>query len=240
MQALLINGSKKFGNDGTRLNATLQSVAKEELESKGYKVLETIIDKGYKVEEELKKIKDSHLIIYQMPAWWMGEPWIVKKYIDEVYLNGVSILFANDGRSRAGESLKYGSGGLARDKRVMLSVTWNAPKEAFAESNGFFEGVGVEGVNLEPKNVRILLDSKPLAPIKVLFLIFSKQYILKQYHTIKRKENIIEKRKESYVASKEQLIKEHSVLKEQCKKYKLPFIEIQEDYESEMQGVVVV
>ncbi|EKP4838962.1 NAD(P)H-dependent oxidoreductase [Campylobacter upsaliensis] len=148
MQALLINGSKKFGNDGTRLNATLQSVAKEELESKGYKVLETIIDKGYKVEEELKKIADSHLIIYQMPAWWMGEPWIVKKYIDEVYLNGVSILFANDGRSRASESLKYGSGGLARDKRVMLSVTWNAPKEAFAESNGFFEGVGVEGVYL--------------------------------------------------------------------------------------------
>ena len=148
MQALLINGSKKFGNDGTRLNATLQSVAKEELESKGYKVLETIIDKGYKVEEELKKIKDSHLIIYQMPAWWMGEPWIVKKYIDEVYLAGVGVLFANDGRSRADESLKYGSGGLARDKRVMLSVTWNAPKEAFAESNGFFEGVGVEGVYL--------------------------------------------------------------------------------------------
>ncbi|EAH9284009.1 NAD(P)H-dependent oxidoreductase [Campylobacter upsaliensis] len=148
MQALLINGSKKFGNDGTRLNATLQSVAKEELESKGYKVLETIIDKGYKVEEELKKIADSHLIIYQMPAWWMGEPWIVKKYIDEVFLAGVGVLFANDGRSRADESLKYGSGGLAQDKRVMLSVTWNAPKEAFIESNGFFEGVGVEGVYL--------------------------------------------------------------------------------------------
>lgn len=122
MQALLINGSKKFGNDGTRLNATLQSVAKEELESKGYKVLETIIDKGYRVEEELKKIKDSHLIIYQMSAWWMGEPWIVKKYIDEVYLGGVGVLFANDGRSRADESLKYGSGGLAQGKKVMLSV----------------------------------------------------------------------------------------------------------------------
>ncbi|EPF0827298.1 NAD(P)H-dependent oxidoreductase [Campylobacter upsaliensis] len=153
MQALLINGSKKFGNDGTRLNATLQSVAKEELESKGYKVLETIIDKGYRVEEELKKIKDSHLIIYQMPAWWMGEPWIVKKYIDEVYLAGVGVLFANDGRSRADESLKYGSGGLARDKRVMLSVTWNAPKEAFIESNGFFEGVGVEGVYLHLRKI---------------------------------------------------------------------------------------
>lgn len=71
--------------------------------------------------------------------WWMGEPWIVKKYIDEVFLAGVGVLFANDGRSRADESLKYGSGGLARDKRVMLSVTWNAPKEAFIESRGFFE-----------------------------------------------------------------------------------------------------
>ena len=37
------------------------------------------------------------------------------------------------------------------------------------------------------------------------------------------------------MASKEQLIKEHSALKAQCKQYKLPFIEIQEDYESEMQ-----
>ncbi|EPI2078090.1 hypothetical protein ACS5F7_001414 [Campylobacter upsaliensis] len=98
----------------------------------------------------------------------------------------------------------------------------------------------LEGINLTPKNVRNLLDSKPFAPIKVLFLIFSKQYILKHYHTITLKENAIEKRKESYVASKEQLIKEHSALKEQCQKYKLPFIEIQEDYESEMQGVVVV
>ncbi|MDL0102524.1 hypothetical protein [Campylobacter felis] len=42
------------------------------------------------------------------------------------------------------------------------------------------------------------------------------------------------------MASKEQLIKEHSALKEQCKQHKLPFVEIQEDYESEMQGVVVV
>lgn len=98
----------------------------------------------------------------------------------------------------------------------------------------------LEGINLTPKNVRNLLDSKPFAPIKVLFLIFSKQYILKHYHTIKLKENTIEKRKESYVASKEQLIKEHSALKEQCKQYKLPFVEIQEDYENEMQGAVVM
>lgn len=35
----------------------------------------------------------------------------------------------------------------------MLSVTWNAPKEAFTESNGFFEGVGVEGVYLHLRKI---------------------------------------------------------------------------------------
>ncbi|WP_442906992.1 NAD(P)H-dependent oxidoreductase [Helicobacter sp. MIT 11-5569] len=114
-------------------------------------MLETGIDflnPNDKSKEELAKIAESDLIIYQMPAWWMGEPFIVKKYIDEVYLAGFGVLFANDGRSRADESLKYGSGGLAQGKKVMLSVTWNAPKEAFVESDGFFEGVGVEGVYL--------------------------------------------------------------------------------------------
>ncbi|WP_304408176.1 NAD(P)H-dependent oxidoreductase, partial [Helicobacter japonicus] len=31
-------------------------------------------------------------------------------------------------------------------KKYMFSLTWNAPLEAFTEPNGFFEGVGVEGV----------------------------------------------------------------------------------------------
>lgn len=147
-QALILNGSKKFGTDGTRLNHTLHQVAKQELESRGYKVLETIIDKGYDPLEEIHKIADSELIIYQMPAWWMGEPWIVKKYIDEVFSAEAGVLFVNDGRSRTDPSKKYGSGGLCQGKKVLFSVTWNAPLEAFIESSQFFEGVGIEGVYL--------------------------------------------------------------------------------------------
>lgn len=37
---------KKFGMDSGRLNATLQGVAKQTLESLVFKVIETIIDKG--------------------------------------------------------------------------------------------------------------------------------------------------------------------------------------------------
>lgn len=148
MQALLINGSKVFNDSKAQLSHTLQEVAKEVLTQEGFKVLETHIDKGYDIQEELQKIADSHLIIYQLPAWWMGAPWIVKKYIDEVYTEGEGRLFKDDGRSRANPSKNYGRGGLAKDKKVMLSVTWNAPLEAFTDKDEFFEGLGVEMVYL--------------------------------------------------------------------------------------------
>lgn len=122
--ALILNGSKKFGHSEARLNATLHQVAKEELEAKGYEVLETHIDKGYEPQEEMQKIAKADLMIYQMPGWWMGEPWIVKKYIDEVFAFGAGVIFANDGRSRENPSKKYGSGGLAQGKKVLFSASF--------------------------------------------------------------------------------------------------------------------
>ena len=41
-----------------------------------------------------------------------------------------------------------GSGGLIQGKKYMLSLTWNAPMEAFTEEDQFFHGVGVDGVYL--------------------------------------------------------------------------------------------
>ncbi len=146
--ALLINGAKVFGGSGGKLSATLQEVAKNELLNKGYKVIETIIDKGYELEVEVQKILDSNLIIYQLPAWWMGEPWIVKKYIDEVFMAGAGKLFTSDGRSHTNPTKNYGKGGLCQGKKAMFSVTWNAPLEAFTDKDEFFEGLGVEMVYL--------------------------------------------------------------------------------------------
>ena len=45
-------------------------------------------------------------------------------------------------------SKKYGSGGLVQGKKYMLSLTWNAPMEAFTDKDQFFHGVGVDGVYL--------------------------------------------------------------------------------------------
>ncbi|EAK0775126.1 NADPH quinone reductase MdaB, partial [Campylobacter coli] len=109
---LLLNGAKSFGHSGGKLNDTLHEVAKESLLNLGLKVDETYIDKGYDIENEVAKILNADAIIYQMPGWWMGEPWIVKKYIDEVFTAGHGKFYANDGRSREDASKKYGSGGL--------------------------------------------------------------------------------------------------------------------------------
>lgn len=159
---LLLNGGKSFGHSAGRLNETLHNVAKETLCSLGFDIRETHIDKGYQIEEELQKILDSDVVIYQMPGWWMGEPWIVKKYIDEVFTMGHGKLYTSDGRSRNDESKKYGSGGLSQDKKYMFSLTWNAPLEAFIEKDQFFEGVGVDGVYLHLHKTHQFLGMQPL------------------------------------------------------------------------------
>jgi len=145
---LLINGSKKFGSSGGRLSATLQEVAKETLQSFGCNIVETHIDKGYDIESEVQKLLDSDVWIYQMPGWWMGEPWIVKEYIDKVFMAGAGKFCAGDGRHHDNPSKNYGKGGLLHDKKYMFSLTWNAPIEAFTDKDEFFGGVGVDVVYL--------------------------------------------------------------------------------------------
>ena len=140
----ILNGAKKFGNSFRRLNDTLCELAKETLSQMGHEVKEVVIDKGYDAQQEVQNIAWADYLIYQFPAWWMGEPWIVKKYIDEVYLAAHGVLFSGDGRSREDLSKKYGSGGLAHNKAYMLCSTWNAPLEAFEDKNQFFEGKGVD------------------------------------------------------------------------------------------------
>ncbi|OTA19537.1 NADPH quinone reductase MdaB [Xenorhabdus beddingii] len=94
----------------------------------------------------LDKFLWADSIIYQMPGWGMEAPWILKKYVDEVFSAGHSSLFKNDGRTRNDPRKKYDSGGLVQDKTYMFPVTWNAPLESFEDPEQFFEGKGVDSV----------------------------------------------------------------------------------------------
>ncbi|CAI1081466.1 Modulator of drug activity B [Serratia rubidaea] len=145
---LLINAGKKFGHSNGELNDTLTDVAASYLRDAGHDVQLTIVDQGYDIDAEVQKYLWADVVIYQMPGWWMGEPWILKKYIDEVFTAGHGSLYASDGRTRSDASKKYGSGGLLQGKKHMLSLTWNAPLEAFTDPDQFFHGIGVDGVYL--------------------------------------------------------------------------------------------
>lgn len=159
---LLLDGSKSFGHSGGLLNKTLHNHAKEVLQNLGYSIQETLIDEGYEPSKEVEKILWADCVIHQMPGWWMGEPWIVKKYLDEVFTQGHGSLYANDGRTRSDKNKKYGSGGLLKNKYHMLSLTWNAPLEAFEQEDQFFGGVGVDGVYLHFHKAHEFLGFKAL------------------------------------------------------------------------------
>lgn len=145
---LIIDGGKQFSHSGGELNHLMTSVAKEHLTEMGHQVSVTLADSDYNVEDEIEKFLSSDCIIWQMPGWWMGAPWTVKRYMDEVFTGGHGVFYENDGRTRHDLSKKYGSGGLLADKQYMLSLTWNAPLEAFDDPAQFFGGVGVDGVYL--------------------------------------------------------------------------------------------
>ena len=143
---LLLNGGKQFAHSDGRYNATLHDAAVAFLDRAGCDVKTTFIDGGYDIEEEVQKFLWADVVIYQMPGWWMGAPWTVKKYLDEVFTAGHGSLYANDGRTRADASQKYGSGGLIQGKQYLLSLTWNAPQQAFDDPSDFFEAKGVDAV----------------------------------------------------------------------------------------------
>ena len=145
---LIINGAKQFAHSNGELNDTLTELANKVLCELGHTVQISRADSDYEIQAEIQKYVWADVVIYQMPGWWMGAPWTVKKYIDDIFTEGHGTLYASDGRSRSDASKKYGSGGLIHDKKYMLSLTWNAPMVAFTEQDQFFHGIGVDGVYL--------------------------------------------------------------------------------------------
>ncbi|PJR63609.1 NAD(P)H-dependent oxidoreductase [Raoultella sp. T31] len=159
---LIINGAKSFNFARGELNELYVNTANEVLSQLGHKVSVTKADSDYDPQNEITRILNSDVLIYQMPGWWMGEPWTVKKWIDEVFTEGHGSLYESDGRTRSDGSKKYGSGGLLQNKKYMLSLTWNAPLEAFNDPEQFFEGVGVDGLYLHLHKANQFLGMTPL------------------------------------------------------------------------------
>lgn len=147
---LLINTHQFYeGISPGGLNKTMAGVIREEVEKRGFAYQQTDIEKGYVIDAEVQKHLWADLIILQSPVYWFGSPWIYKKYVDEVFTAGMlqGSFITGDGRTREDPSKQYGSGGLLQGKQYMISLTWNAPKDAFNDPHQtLFGGKSVDDV----------------------------------------------------------------------------------------------
>lgn len=142
----IINGHEPYEFSKGKLNGSLVDRLKSLLPNEHFEIKTTAMQEEYNIDEEISKHQWADLIVVQMPVNWMATPWSFKKYQDYVYSFGMDgRLCAGDGRTRKDASKQYGTGGTLVGKKYMLSLTFNAPKDAFNDNNQwFFEGKSVD------------------------------------------------------------------------------------------------
>ena len=135
MKIFVINGHKYYPFSQGKLNKTLFNKIIE-LVSPSNDVKTTVVENGYKLNEEIDKYLWADIIIIQMPINWFSFPGLFKSYIDDVYKH----------ESFYGFSEEYGRGGLLKDKKYMYSLTMNSPEEAFNNPEEFYNGKTLDEV----------------------------------------------------------------------------------------------
>lgn len=140
-KVLIINGHQPYSFSEGRLNKALVQLADKTLSDKGHDIKTTVVADGYDVDQEVANHVWADIVILQTPVNWMGVTWSTKKYMDEVYTAGMRGELCNgDGRTHDQPTKNYGGGGTAQDKKYMLSLTFNAPKEAFDDTDEYLFG----------------------------------------------------------------------------------------------------
>jgi NADPH dehydrogenase (quinone) len=147
------------------LNARIAKEAKRYFVENGCDAKETVIETGYDLAAELQKLQWADTIFVQSPVYWMGLPWMAKKYVDEIFSGGAgTVTYKHDGRPAGGA---YGSGGLMQSKRYMLSFTYNCPESEFSNPDGFFEGLDIDGTNIALHKTFMFCGARPLRSFAV-------------------------------------------------------------------------
>lgn len=148
MKVFIINGGQVFAHSGGQFNRTLTDWTIEALKEKNLEYRVTNVNDEYDAIAEVENFKWADIIVYHTPIWWFQVPNRLKKYIDEVFSAGhQNGIYQSDGRSRKNPAINYGTGGLMKGKRYMVTTSWNAPDTAFTMEGEFFDQHSVdEGV----------------------------------------------------------------------------------------------
>ncbi|EDZ62684.1 flavodoxin-like fold domain protein [Sulfurimonas gotlandica GD1] len=166
---LIINGHQRYDEvaEGNLTRMYIDS-ASEFFEKNGFNLKYSVVESDYDVKEEVEKFVWADYIFLQYPIYWMGVPWITKKYIDEVFSAGDhNGLYINDGRSRSDPTKRYGSGGLMQGTKYMISLTYNCPTSEFSAKDGFFDGLSLDEANIATHKTFQFCGAEPLKTYSV-------------------------------------------------------------------------
>ncbi len=143
---LILNAHQPYAFSKGRLNASLVEVAEAYLTARKHEVQVVQTADDYSVDDQIELHLWADTLILQSPVNWMGLPWSAKRYCDEIYSAGMDgRLCRGDGRRSQAPKADYGSGGTLKGKSYMLSLTFNAPEEAFnAPEEYLFGGKSVD------------------------------------------------------------------------------------------------
>jgi modulator of drug activity B len=163
-KVLIINGHQRYAQIAEgKLTQIFIDALNEFFTHNGFEVKNSVVESAYDIQDELDKFAWADYIVFQYPVYWMGVPWLSKKYIDEIFSAGVqTVTYVNDGRSRDDASKKYGSGGLMQEKKYMLSLTYNCPRSEFDNKEGFFDGLSLDEANVATHKTFQFCGAKPL------------------------------------------------------------------------------
>ncbi|MDI3421161.1 NAD(P)H-dependent oxidoreductase [Streptomyces luteolus] len=78
------------------------------------------------IRAEQEKLAWADTVVFQFPLWWFGPPAILKGWFDRVLVQG----FAFGLKDEAGTTLRYGDGGLA-GKRALIVTSVGARESSF-------------------------------------------------------------------------------------------------------------
>lgn len=161
---LIINGHQRYDQIAEgKLTKLFIDTASDFFTENGLNVKHSVIESAYDISDELEKLAWADYILFQYPVYWMGVPWITKKYIDEVFSAGVNtVTYVSDGRSREDASKRYGSGGLMQGKKYMLSLTYNCPDTEFDNKDSFFDGLSLDEANVATHKLFQFCGAEPL------------------------------------------------------------------------------
>ena len=110
MKTLIISGHPDLKNSVANA-AILDEFNKHLPDAEIRKLDELYPDGNIDVEAEQAALKEADLIVWQFPFWWYTLPWLMKKWLDLVFVHGFA----------------HGSTAVLGGKKLLISLTTGAP-----------------------------------------------------------------------------------------------------------------